>query len=165
MRATDFYDNLLNLEHGLGRFALSLTQEKADAEDLVQDTFLKALLYQERFVKNDNFKAWTYTIMRNTFINNYRRQLRSFTYKDHTEDAVLINKSQSASSEDPDSKYSVLEMTENIELLKDKHRLPLKMYINGYKYHEIADELQLSIGTVKSRIFFSRKILQEQLNS
>lgn len=165
MRATDFYDNLLNLEHGLGKFALSLTQEKADAQDLVQETFLKALLYQERFVKNDNFKAWTYTIMRNTFINNYRRQLRNFTFKDHTEDAVLINRSQNANSEDPDSQYSVLEMTENIEQLKDKHRLPLKMFINGYKYHEIADELQLSIGTVKSRIFFSRKILQEQLNS
>lgn len=165
MRATDFYDNLLNLENGLGKFALSLTQEKADAQDLVQETFLKALLYQERFVKNDNFKAWTYTIMRNTFINNYRRQLRNFTFKDHTEDAVLINRSQNANSEDPDSQYSVLEMTENIEQLKDKHRLPLKMFINGYKYHEIADELQLSIGTVKSRIFFSRKILQEQLNS
>lgn len=165
MRATDFYDNLLNLEHGLGKFALSLTQEKADAEDLVQETFLKALLYQERFVKNDNFKAWTYTIMRNTFINNYRRRLRSFTFKDHTDDASLINKSYSASSEDPDSRYSVIEMTENIEQLKDKHRLPLEMFINGYKYHEIADELQLSIGTVKSRIFFSRKILQVQLNA
>jgi len=165
MRATEFYDNLINLEHGLGKFALSLTQEKADAQDLVQETFLKALLYQERFVKNDNFKAWTFTIMRNTFINNYRRRLKGFTLKDYTEDAFFINKSQSVNSEDPDSKYSVREMTENIEQLKDKHRLPLKMYINGYKYQEIADELQLSIGTVKSRIFFSRKILQEQLNA
>ncbi len=103
--------------------------------------------------------------MRNTFINNYRRRLRNYTYLDHTEDAALINKSQSANSENPDSKYSVREMTDNIEQLKEKHRLPLEMYINGYKYKEIADELQLSIGTIKSRIFFSRKILQEQLNA
>jgi RNA polymerase sigma-70 factor, ECF subfamily len=165
MRATEFYNNLINLERGLVQFALSLTLKKTDAQDLVQETFLKALLYQERYVKNDNFKAWTYTIMRNTFINNYRRSFRIYNLKDHTGELVLNSLTQSANVEDPESRYSVREMTECIEQLEDKHRLPLKMFINGYKYQEIADDLNLSLGTVKSRIFFSRKILQLQLNS
>jgi RNA polymerase sigma-70 factor (ECF subfamily) len=165
MKATEFYDNLMNLKCVLEHFALRLTMEKADAQDLVQETFLKALLYQERYVKNDNFKAWACTIMRNTYINHYRRRLKVHTYKDHSEEVILINQTQNTYSEDPESTYSVIEMTKCIEQLEDKHRLPLKMYLNGYKYQEIADDLQLSLGTVKSRIFFSRKILQIQLSA
>ncbi len=162
MMAPEFYDNLLHLERVLGQFALSLTREKDDARDLVQETFLKALLYRERYVKHENFKAWTCTIMRNTFITQYRRRMRFHNYTDHTGEAIF-NQVRNADTQDPESRYSVREMTECIEQLKDKHRLPFKMYINGYKYQEIADDLQWSIGTVKSRIFFSRKILQLRL--
>ena len=122
MRATEFYENLINLERGLGQFALSLTMKKTDAQDLVQETFLKALMYQERYVKNDNFKAWTYTIMRNTFINNYRRRFRVSTYKDDNEEVMLINHTMTANNDNPESSYSVREMTECIEKLNDKHR-------------------------------------------
>jgi RNA polymerase sigma-70 factor, ECF subfamily len=165
MMALEFYDNLLQLERVLGQFALSLTRERDDTRDLVQETFLKALLYRDRYVKHDNLKAWTCTIMRNTYITQYRRRMIYHNYKDHTGETMVLKQSRNSNTEDPESKYSVHEMTECIEQLDDKHRLPLKMYINGYKYQEIADDLKWSIGTVKSRIFFSRKILQNRLNA
>jgi len=161
----EFYDNLLQLERVLGQFALSLTREKDDAQDLVQETFLKALLYQKKYVKHGNLKAWTCTIMRNTYITQYRRRLIFHSYIDHTGGSILLKQSRKSNNEDPESQYSIREMAEYIEQLDDKHRLPLKMYINGYKYQEIADDLKWSIGTVKSRIFFSRKILQHRLNT
>jgi RNA polymerase sigma-70 factor (ECF subfamily) len=147
------------------RFAYSLTSDREDAKDLVQETFLKALKYCDTFVNESNFKAWMYTIMKNTFINNYRSSFRQNLYCDKTKESFFINQTLAAGSDDPDSAYSALEIAQTIEQLKDKFRIPFKMHINGYKYKEIADELNLNIGTVKSRIFLSRKQLMDQLKA
>ncbi len=164
MTAIEFCSQLLSLEHSLLKFAYRLNLKSADAKDLVQETYLKVLMSRDKYVDNQKFKAWTFTIMKNTFVDNYRRSLSKNMYRDQTNESFFINQTEPAGSDDPDSEYSSLEITQNIEQLKDKLRIPFKMYINGYKYTEIADELDLKIGTVKNRIFLSRKQLMAQLN-
>jgi RNA polymerase sigma factor (sigma-70 family) len=165
MTAIEFQYQLINLQGNLLRYAYSLTANRDDAKDLVQETFLKALKYCDQFVHESNLKAWTCTIMRNTFINNYRRNFRQNMQSDRTDESLFINQTLAVvGSDDPDSSYSALEINQKIEQLHDKFRTPFKMHIYGYKYKEIADELKLNIGTVKSRIFLSRKQLMELLN-
>lgn len=164
MTAIDFQHQLLNLKLPLEKFAYHLTLKKSDVKDLVQETLLKVLVNQDKFVNNDNFRAWTFTIMKNTFINNYRRGFRKNLFYDQTQESSFNIHTIHSTSENPDSAYSVSEMTENIEQLNDNLRIPFKMLIHGYKYKEIADKLSLNIGTVKSRIYLSRKQLMAQLN-
>ena len=164
MTAIEFYSKLTNLERSLTKFAFRLTMKKTDAKDLVQETFLKVLMNKDKFVNNENFKAWAFTIMKNSFINDYRRAFRQNTYCDQTQESFFINQTESSYGYDPDSTYLAMEITQKIEAMKDIFRIPLKMHINGYKYKEIADELNLKIGTVKSRIFLSRKQLKAQLS-
>jgi RNA polymerase sigma-70 factor (ECF subfamily) len=164
MTAIECQYKLIDLQESLLRFACKLTADKDDAKDLVQETFLKALQYCDTFVHESNFKAWTFTIMKNTFINNYRRSVRQNTYRDQAKGSLFINQPKAIGSDDPDSTYSALEITQHIDQLRDIFRVPFKMHIHGYKYQEIADQLNLNIGTVKSRIFLSRKQLMDQLN-
>ena len=131
---------------------------------MVQETFLKVLLNRDKYVNQVNFKAWTFTIMKNTFINNYRRNSRHNTHFDHSKELFLLNQTSSIDYNDPDSEYAVLEMTKNIDQLSDIFRIPFKMLLSGYKYQEIAEELHLKVGTIKSRIFLSRKHLMDQLS-
>ena len=163
MTTIEYCSQLLSLEHSLLKFAYRLNLKSADAKDLVQETFLRALMNRDKYVDNEKFKSWTFTIMKNTFVDNYRRSYRKNTYYDQTNDSLFINQTEPVGYDDPDSAYSALEITQNIEQLNDKLRVPFKMYINGYKYTEIADELNLKIGTVKNRIFLSRKQLMAQL--
>jgi len=102
--------------------------------------------------------------MRNTFINNYRRDYRASKWNNPASELSSINRSRNRGSDDPDSTYSVTEINEKIEELKDLYRIPCRMHVNGYKYKEIANKLKLNIGTVKSRIYLSRKQLMDQLN-
>lgn len=163
MTAVEFNYQLTNLAGNLERFALSLTSNSEDAKDLLQETYAKAITYREKFEDNTNLKAWTFTIMKNTFINNYRRNVKANTTFDNTDDLYYLNLSSASASEAPDSKYSVKEITKSINELSDEFRLPFLMHTQGFKYKEIADKLNLKIGTVKSRIFFTRKKLMEKL--
>jgi RNA polymerase sigma-70 factor (ECF subfamily) len=165
MNATEFGEQLVVLEKSLLKYAYHLRLNNSDARDLVQETFLKAILNRERFVDVGYLKAWTFTIMRNTFINNYRHNSLQKTHCDHTEESYLISHTRSSASDNPDSEYSYKEITQSIDNLRDKFSVPFKMYIEGYKYQEIADSINLKIGTVKSRIFLARKLLMSKLNS
>ena len=162
MTTLEFQHKLLTLESSLERFAYSLTSNKDDAKDLLQETFLRALTYRDKFVHYD-FKAWTFAIMRNTFINNYRRNVCKNKLLDQTKESYSMDYPKASGYDDPDSSYSAKELNLNIDQLEDEFRVPLKMLHEGYKYKEIAEELDLNIGTVKSRIFFSRKKLMERL--
>ena len=164
MGSIEFNKQLLNLESSLEKFAYRLTLKSADAKDLVQETFLKIIVNKDKYVQDTNFKAWTFTIMKNTFINDYRRTVRQNTFYDQTNESFLINQTKVSGYDDPASAYSTLEITQNIEQLRDTLRVPFEMHINGYKYQEIADELNMNIGTVKSRIFLTRKLLMHQLS-
>lgn len=163
MTAMEFNYQLTNLSGNLQRFALSLTANSEDAKDLLQETFAKAITYRDKFEDNTNLKAWTFTIMKNTFINNYRRNVKSNTTFDNTEDLYYLNLSKETTAETPDSVLSAKEIQKAIDGLEDEFRVPFLMHTQGFKYKEIADELNLKIGTVKSRIFFTRKKLMERL--
>lgn len=163
MTAVEFSNELIKMEDSLERFALSLTSNRDEAKDLLQETYLKALVYRDKFQEFTNLKAWAYTIMKNTFINNYRKAVRENTTMDHTKDLFLLNNSRSTSMEGPDSQYSFKEINKAVNALEDEFRIPFQMHTEGYKYKEIADKLNLKIGTVKSRIFFTRKKLMESL--
>lgn len=163
MTPIQFDNSLLKLQDKLHYYALSLTADSERADDLLQETFLKALTYRSKFQRNTNFKAWVYTIMKNTFINDYRRNVKTKnTFRgDSNELHLLLTKDKVYPS--PDSFYSSNEIYATIENLEDDYRIPFTMFLEGYKYKEIAEELNLPIGTVKSRIFFTRKKLSRAL--
>ena len=163
MTAIEFNYELTSLWDNLERFAVRLTSNRDDAKDLLQETFLKAISYRDKFSDNTNLKAWTYTIMKNTFINNYRRLSKVNTTFDNSRDLFYLNLHNSSGLGVPESSYSTREIEKKIELLDDEFKVPFIMHVQGYKYKEIADELNLKIGTVKSRIFFARKKLMESL--
>lgn len=163
MTAIEFNHQLVELQNPLKYFALKLTTDSADAEDLLQETFLKALKYKDKFADQTNLKAWLYTIMKNTFINNYRRAARTRTIIDSTQEAYYVNSSASVSSISPESEYNFKEVSKTVDRLNDDCRIPFTMHNEGYKYKEIAKELDMPIGTVKSRIFLARKKLSSAL--
>jgi RNA polymerase sigma-70 factor (ECF subfamily) len=164
MTQLEFNFKLISLKDNLHYFASQLTSNEEDAKDLVQDTFVKALIHREQFQPNTNLKAWAYTIMKNTFINNYRRNVRSNTILDTTDDLYYLNNTTLSEAESAESLLNVKDIQQRIALLEENHRKPFEMHTNGFKYKEIAEALDLSIGTVKSRIFFTRKKLMEDLN-
>ena len=141
-----------------------LTSNRDDAYDLLQDTTLKALDNSDKYVENTNFKGWVFTLMRNIFINNYRRVARSATVIDQTEDLYHLNLSQDSGIDSPEGSFAAQEITAAINEFPEKYRVPFSMHVAGYKYNEIADEMGLPLGTVKSRIFFARQQLQERFS-
>ena len=165
MTAVEFNHQLTSLEDALERFAMSLTMNREDARDLVQETYLKALTYREKFMNNTNFKAWVYTIMKNSFINKYRRSVRENTTFDNTKDLYYLNNSGQVNDSSPEAILSAGEIQSQINNLEDDLRIPFQMYQDGYKYKEIAEEMNLKIGTVKSRIFFGRKKLMDTIEN
>ena len=162
MEATTFQNRLMGLQANLLNFAYMLTSNRDDAYDLLQDTTLKALDNREKYVDNTNFKGWVFTIMRNIFINNYRRGARAATVTDSTDNLYHLNLSQDSGLETPEGSYTAAEITDAINSFADEYRIPFSMHVAGYKYNEIAEKMELPLGTVKSRIFFARKKLQEQ---
>ena len=157
---SSFKKRLLGLQNNLLNFAYQLTTSRDAAKDLVQDTTLKVLDNEEKYVDNINFKGWVFTIMRNIFINNYRRQVRSATVIDTTEDLYHLNLSQESGLETPEGSVAAKEISAAIDSFADEYKIPFTMYTAGYKYAEIAETMQLPLGTVKSRIYFARKRLQ-----
>lgn len=158
-----FHERLLKLQDNLLNFAYMLTANREEAEDLLQDTTLKALDNRDKYIDNINFKGWVFTIMRNIFINNYRRMVRNQTVIDRTEDLFHLNLPQESGFDTPDGTYTIKEIRRAINSFPDEYRVPFAMHIAGYKYHEIATHLHLPLGTVKSRIFFARQKLQSIL--
>ncbi len=163
MTAIEFQYKLINLQETLMKFAYSLTANRDDAKDLVQDTCLKALKYCDKFKHESNFKGWLFTIMKNSFINSYRRRIHQNTHRDQTKEGYYLNSVHASDSNNPESVYSSKELEKIIEGLSNDFKIPFKMYHDGFKYKEIAKTLDLKIGTVKSRIFFTKKKLIYQL--
>ena len=162
MASAKFQNNLMSLQSNLLNFAYMLTSNRDDAYDLLQDTTLKALDNEDKFADNTNFKGWVFTIMRNIFINNYRRAGRAATVVDTTENLYHLNLSQDSGLETPEGSYGAGEITDAINEFSEEYRIPFSMHVAGYKYNEIAEQMSLPLGTVKSRIFFARKKLQER---
>lgn len=144
-------------------FARKLTNNEEEAHDLVQDTTLKALDNESKFAEDSNFGGWMMTIMRNIFINNYRKRVRENTIVDTTEDLYHLNLAQDSGTLTPDGAFAASEITAVLSRFPADHRQPFSMHIAGYKYEEISEKLGMPLGTVKSRIFFTRQKLRELL--
>ena len=163
MNSVTFTKELVGVQDELLRFAYKLTADHEDANDLLQETSLKALDNEDKYEPQTNFKGWIYTIMRNIFINNYRRIVREQTFVDTTDNQYHLNLSHDDDFESTESAYDLKEMRRIVNNLPKEYRVPFSMHIAGFKYREIAEKLGLPIGTVKSRIFFTRQRLQEEL--
>ena len=163
MSAVDFNNMLLSNTEFLKPFALTLTRDNETAKDLLQETIYRALANKDKYSVGTNIKAWMYTIMRNIFINNYRRKAKQNTIFDSTPNDFLLNNNQTAIANEAESNIHLKDIHQAIHNLPDIFRKPFLLYFHGYKYHEIAHALDEPLGTIKSRIHFARKLLKEQI--
>ena len=164
MTTIEFNNRLTLCNDALQGFAFKLTRDTDDALDLVQETYLKALRYKAKYKEENNFKGWMMTIMRNTFINIYRKKQRSQTFIDQSENGYYISGADKPSSLDASSSLLEKEILNKISALDEQYRVPFQKHVEGFKYQEISDELNLPIGTIKSRIFYARKMLAQQIS-
>ncbi len=155
------FNSMSNLLHG---FAYNLTKNGEDAKDLFQETAFRAMTNREKFRAGTNFKAWLFTIMKNIFINNYRKKVKANTIIDSTDNLYYINSGKNAISNSAESSIMMKELTRMIAKLDDSLKIPFMKHYEGFKYQEIADELDLPLGTVKSRIFFARRELKAMIH-
>ncbi|NBB89357.1 MAG: sigma-70 family RNA polymerase sigma factor [Bacteroidetes bacterium] len=163
MTAEKFNGMIDDLSHVLYSFAYNLTKSADASKDLYQETAYRAITNRDKFREGTNFKAWMFTIMKNIFINNYRKKKKANTIIDTTENMYYINSGSVTINNKAESSIMTHELTAMIEELDDSTRIPFMMHYEGYKYQEIADELELPLGTVKSRIFFARKELKGKI--
>ncbi|HZI52941.1 MAG TPA: RNA polymerase sigma factor [Chitinophagaceae bacterium] len=163
MSVKEFNAVLLENADFLKPFAVNLTKDNETANDLYQETLYKALANQEKYNVGTNIKAWLFTIMRNIFINDYRRRAKQKTLFDNSATDYLINLKQVSVSNTAESSLRMKEINEAIHQLPEIFKTPFLLYFDGYKYQEIADVLGEPLGTVKSRIHFARKLLKERL--
>ena len=165
MTALEFNHRIIGLQPTLKLYTRRFTVDKEESEDLLQDTILKALSNKEKFTQNTNFKAWLYTIMKNTFINKYRKETKTKTQLDNTKDLYYLNVADTHTFSSPGSGMEYKEIMELMNELKDIYLIPFKMYFDGYKYHEISEEMNIPLGTVKTRIFYARQYLKDRMKS
>ncbi|MBL0069847.1 MAG: RNA polymerase sigma factor [Chitinophagaceae bacterium] len=164
MSSPEFNEMLLTNADFLKPFAINLTRDSEAANDLYQDTLYKALANHDKYNSGTNIKAWLFTIMRNIFINNYRRKAKQKTIFDNTPNDFLINQNQVTVSNGAESDMRIKEIKKAIQELPEIFKTPFLLYFDGYKYNEIADVLNEPLGTIKSRIHFARKLLKEQIS-
>ncbi len=164
MISRKFQDKLLALQGNMLNFAFILTSNRDDAYDLLQDTTLKALDNEDKYMENTNFKGWVFTIMRNIFINNYRRAVRCATKVDTTDDLYHLNMPQDSGYSSPENTYTMHEVHDAINEFSADYRVPFSMHLAGYKYAEIAEHMNLPVGTIKSRIYYARQRLRIRLS-
>lgn len=161
MSTIEFTKKFTDLKSPLNAFAYNLTKNQEDAKDLYQETAFRAISNKEKFRPGTNFKAWSFTIMKNIFINNYRKKMKKNTIIDTTDNMFFINSGATMIDNDAGRNILMDELNGMIESLDESIKTPFIMHFTGYKYQEIADKLELPLGTVKSRIFFARKALKE----
>jgi RNA polymerase sigma factor (sigma-70 family) len=163
MSTVEFNQMLVNNAEFLKPFAITLTRDSEAAKDLFQETLFRALANKDKYSVGTNIKAWLYTIMRNIFINNYRRKVKQNTIFDSTPNDFLIDQTQSVVANVAESNLRLKDIQEAIHNLPQIFRNPFLLYFDGFKYHEIADMLGEPLGTIKSRIHFARKLLKTQI--
>lgn len=164
MSHIEFSQGFTKFQALLYAFAYRLTKDENDAHDLLQETAYKAFKYRGLYQPHTNLSAWLMTIMRNTFINNYRQAKRRQTINDKTDNAYFINSGHLTIKNMGEANVTMQEIQKAIDALEDWLKIPFLMHYQGYKYEEISEALNIPVGTVKSRIFFARRILKESLS-
>jgi RNA polymerase sigma-70 factor (ECF subfamily) len=165
MTAVEFKNKVQKEGLSLRHYAYQLTRNVEDTNDLVQDTLLKAFTYQDKFTDGTNLKGWLYTIMKNTFINNYRRMVKRNTFIDQTDNDYYLDSESLSVKNQGEIKFIINDIEEAIDKLPMSLKKPFTMNFSGFKYHEIAEILHIPIGTVKTRIFVAKRQLREELNN
>ncbi len=163
MSAIEFDQIIISNAEYLKPFAITLTRDNETAKDLLQETMFRALANRDKYNVGTNIKAWLYTIMRNIFINDYRRKAKQNTILDNSINDFLLNSQQLSIGNAAESNLKMKEIAQAVYKLPDIFRNPFMLYFDGYKYNEIAGILKEPLGTIKSRIHFARKLLKEQL--
>ena len=163
MSAIEFNQVVINNAEYLKPFAITLTRDNETAKDLLQETMFRALANREKYNAGTNIKAWLYTIMRNIFINDYRRKAKQNTILDNSINEFLLNSNQLSVVNAAESNLKMKEIQQAVYELPEIFKNPFMLYFDGYKYNEIAALLKEPLGTIKSRIHFARKLLKEQL--
>ena len=163
MSSVEFNNMLLSNTDFLKPFAFTLTRDNETAKDLLQETLYRALANKDKYNVGTNIKAWMYTIMRNIFINNYRRKAKQNTIFDNAHNDFLLDYNQTAVANTAETNLRLKDIQQAIHNLPDIFRKPFLLYFDGFKYHEIAEALREPLGTIKSRIHFARKLLKEQI--
>ena len=163
MTSVDFGYRIEALTGSLKPYALKLTRDNEDANDLLRETIFKAYSNKIKFEEGTNLKAWMYTIMRNTFITNYQRMVRRKTFIDTSENNYYIDSGSTAIENRAQGSFAMKDINEAIDGLKDIYKIPFTLYFRGFRYYEIAERLQIPIGTVKNRIHIARKELKDAL--
>lgn len=163
MKKFEFNDLVGTETDSLRMYALRFTKNVEDANDLIQDTMLKAITYSDKFEQGTNLKGWLYTIMRNTFINNYRKATKKREKVIQTDEITSNNLFYSATKNGGDAVFVMDDIQEALKALPDEYYTPFTLYFEGFKYHEIAEEMDLPMGTVKTRIHVARKLLKKSL--
>jgi|ERR1700709_1243356 RNA polymerase sigma factor (sigma-70 family) len=163
MSVIEFDDLLVNHTEFLKPFAITLTRDNETAKDLMQETIYRALANKDKYNVGTNIKAWLYTIMRNIFINNYRRKSKQNTVFDNTPNDFLLDYNQVTVANAAEANLKLKEINKAIDGLPDIFKNPFLLYFDGYKYDDISKMLAEPLGTIKSRIHFARKLLKSQL--
>lgn len=164
MSTIEFTSLIVGNAEFLKPFAITLTRDNEEAKDLLQETMFRALANKEKYNFGTNMKAWLYTIMRNIFINAYRKRSRHNVVNNYSANDFLLDHNQLIVSNNAESRLKIKEIQTAISHLPVIFRNPFLLYFEGYKYYEIADLLQEPLGTVKSRIHFARKLLKERVS-
>jgi len=171
--ADPFETEALTFLDALYRTGLRMTRSEAEAEDLVQETYIKAFRHRDQFTPGTNLKAWLFRILTNTFINQYRRKAArpDTTELDDVDESILYRHMRDVSpgSSSPDPEAELInntlssEVKEALESLPEKFRTTVLLDVEGFAYKEIAQMLDIPIGTVMSRLHRGRKYLRKQL--
>jgi|TARA_B110000238_G_C16031000_1_gene397530 RNA polymerase sigma-70 factor (ECF subfamily) len=163
MSTLELNNMLVQYQNPLRFYALKLTADEEQANDLLQDTNIKALLNKDKIESSISLKSWLYTIMKNTFINQYRRSVKLTEIKTNIKHQAYLSFPTSTLFLPADKTIAIQDIKKEIKLLKKDYRIPFQMKLEGFKYKEIADHMEINIGTVKSRVFHARKELMSKL--
>ncbi|MCB0562624.1 MAG: RNA polymerase sigma factor, partial [Phaeodactylibacter sp.] len=146
MTTAEFSNQFDQLSPKMFGFALKLTQNQEKAKDLMQETALKAYRHREKFKSGTNFRAWVSTIMRNTFINDYRRNKKRQVVNEPIEDFAFALESTTITPNQGEMNLRMEELHGLLDGLSDLYRVPFLMHFRGYEYKEIAAHLDIPIG-------------------
>ncbi|MFT5617196.1 MAG: RNA polymerase sigma factor (sigma-70 family) [Arenicella sp.] len=163
MTALEFDQSIAEISETLKPYAFKLTKNHDEANDLLQETLLKALKNRDKFQLGTNLKAWMYTILRNTFFTAYQKNKRRQTFVDSTDNLHFINNGATTITNVAFESFKMEDINRAIANVHERFSIPFLMYFKGFKYQEIAEKLDIPIGTVKNRIHVARKRLQPQL--
>ena len=163
MTRFEFSRELQSHKDLLFSFALKISRNYQDAQDLFQDAFIRGFKYRNRFEPGTNFRAWMATIIRHTLIDNYRKKQQRPFLNEPIEKFAFAVENKNAIANSGEQNLRLQELLSHLNALKNRYRTPFLMHYKGYEYKEIAEYLDIPIGTVKSRLNTARSMLKQRL--